>query len=131
MVIVYLLMALVGAAAAIFALQNVDPVVIRFLGWRIEGAPLAMVIMLSVLAGIVLTALIGLVQQWKLRSRIRQLEQRLAPGLRPARSRTHDPSSGTAIAEPVATGLASPDIFSVSSFRSISHKALGNLARVC
>ena len=78
MVIVYLLMALVGAAAAVFALQNVDPVVIRFLGWRIEGAPLAMVIMLSVLAGIVLTALIGLIQQWKLRSRIRQLEQRLA-----------------------------------------------------
>lgn len=78
MVLVYLLMALVGAAAAVFALQNVDPVVIRFLGWRIEGAPLAMVIMLSVLAGIVLTSLVGLVQQWKLRSRIRQLENRLA-----------------------------------------------------
>ena len=78
MVIVYFVMALVGAAAAVFALQNVDPVVIRFLGWRIEGAPLAMVIMVSVLAGIVLTALIGVIQQWKLRSRIRQLEQRLA-----------------------------------------------------
>jgi uncharacterized integral membrane protein len=78
MVIVYLLMALVGAAVAIFALQNIDPVVIRFLGWRVEGAPLAMVIMLSVLLGIVLTSLVGLVQQWKLRSRIRQLEARLA-----------------------------------------------------
>jgi uncharacterized integral membrane protein len=77
-VIVYLLMALIGAAAAIFALQNVDPVVIRFLMWRVEGAPLAMVIMLSVLAGVVFTALVGLVQQWRLRSRIRQLEQRLA-----------------------------------------------------
>ena len=78
MVLVYLLTALVGAAAAVFALQNVDPVVIRFLGWRIEGAPLAMVIMLSVLAGIVLTSLVGLVQQWRLRSRIRRLEHRLA-----------------------------------------------------
>jgi uncharacterized integral membrane protein len=75
---VYVLMALIGAAAAVFALQNVDPVVIRFLGWRIEGAPLALVIMLSVLAGIVLMSLIGLVQQWKLRSRIRHLENRLA-----------------------------------------------------
>ena len=83
MVIIYFLMALVGAAAAVFALQNVDPVVIRFLGWRIEGAPLAMVIMVSVLAGIVLTALIGLIQQWKLRSRIRQLEQRLAQASAP------------------------------------------------
>ena len=45
MVVVYFAMALVGAAAAVFALQNVDPVVIRFLGWRIEGAPLALVIM--------------------------------------------------------------------------------------
>lgn len=97
MVIVYLLMALVGAAAAIFALQNIDPVVIRFLGWRIEGAPLAMVIMLSVLAGIVLTALIGLIQQWKLRSRIRQLEQRVAhtsapPDLGPTTPRAEPPS---------------------------------------
>ena len=130
MVIVYLLMALVGAAAAVFALQNIDPVVIRFLGWRIEGAPLAMVIMLSVLAGIVLTALIGLVQQWKLRSRIRQLEQRLAQASGPRDPGPDDPSSGTAIAESV-TGLTSPRYSSVSSFRSIGHKALGNLARVC
>src|SRR5688500_10607944 len=78
MVIVYLVMALVGAAAAVFALQNVDLVVIRFLAWRIDGAPLALVIMVSVLAGVVLTALIALIQQWKLRSRIRQLEHRLA-----------------------------------------------------
>jgi uncharacterized integral membrane protein len=78
MVIIYLLMALVGAAAAVFALQNVDPVVIRFLGWRIEGTPLALVILLSVLAGVVFTAMVGIVQQWKLRSRIRHLEARLA-----------------------------------------------------
>jgi len=95
MAIIYFLMALVGAAAAVFALQNVDPVVIRFLGWRIEGAPLAMVIMVSVLAGIVLTALIGLIQQWKLRSRVRQLEQRLAHAAAP-----RDPGPTTPRAEP-------------------------------
>jgi uncharacterized integral membrane protein len=75
--ILYVVMALVGAAAAVFALQNIQPVVISFLGWRVEGAPLALVIMLSVLSGIVLMSLVGLVQQWKLRSRIRQLESRL------------------------------------------------------
>ena len=78
MVLVYLLTALIGAAAAVFALQNVDPVVIRFLGWRIEGAPLAMVIMLSVLGGVVITSLVGMVRQWRLRAKIRQLEHRLA-----------------------------------------------------
>ncbi len=78
MTAVYLLVAFVGAAVAIFALQNIDPVVIRFLGWRIEGAPLSIVIMLSTVVGIVLTSLVGVVRQWKLRSRIRQLENRLA-----------------------------------------------------
>jgi len=78
MVIVYILMVLVGAAGAIFALQNIDPVVIRFLFWRIEGAPLAMVIILSIAIGVVLASLVGIVQQLKLRSRIRKLEHSLA-----------------------------------------------------
>jgi uncharacterized integral membrane protein len=96
----YLVTALIGAAAAVFALQNVDPVVIRFLGWRIEGAPLAMVIMLSVLGGIVLTAAVGFVQQWRLRSRIRQLEQRLAQS--PERT-AHPPSLPTRPEPPAAS----------------------------
>ncbi len=78
MVIMYILMVLVGAAGAIFALQNIDPVVIRFLAWRIEGAPLAMVIILSIVIGMVLTSLVGIVQQWKLKSRIRELQNHLA-----------------------------------------------------
>ncbi len=78
MVIIYFLMALVGAAAAIFALQNVDPVVIRFLGWRVEGMPVALVILLSAFIGIVFAALSGFAQQWRLRSRVRQLESQVA-----------------------------------------------------
>lgn len=78
MLAVYVLMAVVGAAAAIFALQNIDPVVIRFLGWRVDGAPLSLVIMLSIAVGVVFTSLVGIVRQWKMRSRIRQLENRLA-----------------------------------------------------
>lgn len=77
MVIVYILMFLVGAAGAIFALQNIDPVVIRFLIWRIEGAPLAMVIILSIVIGVVLTSLVGIVQLWRLKSKTRQLERQL------------------------------------------------------
>lgn len=76
--IVYVLMILIGAAGAIFALQNIDPVVIRFLVWRLEGAPLAMVIILSIAIGVVFTSLVGLVQQLKLKFKIRQLESNLA-----------------------------------------------------
>jgi uncharacterized integral membrane protein len=78
MVFVYVLMALVGASAAIFAIQNLDPVVIRFLGWRVEGMPVALVILLSAFIGIVFTALSGFAQQWRLRARVRQLENQVA-----------------------------------------------------
>jgi putative membrane protein len=73
----YLLVALLGAAVALFAVQNNSSVVVRFLVWQIEE-PLSLVVLLSVLAGVVLTALLGVVRQWKLRARIRQLEARLA-----------------------------------------------------
>ena len=84
MTLAYLLMAFVGAACAVFALQNMDPVVIRFLGWRREGMPLALVILLSVLGGLVFASCMGILRYWKLRSRIRQLEARLAMQERPA-----------------------------------------------
>jgi len=84
MTLAYLLMALVGAACAIFALQNMDPVVIRFLGWRAEGIPLALVILLSALGGLIFASCAGLLRHWKLRSRVRQLEAQVAAGERPA-----------------------------------------------
>ena len=77
MTVVYLLVALIGAAIALFAIQNINPVVIRFLGWQIESA-LSLLVLLSIVIGIVLASLVGLVRHWKLRSRIRQLESRLA-----------------------------------------------------
>ena len=78
MLFVYVFMALVGAAAALFAVQNLDPVVIRFLVWRIEGMPLALVILVSAFVGVVFASLSGFAQQWRLRSRLRQLENHVA-----------------------------------------------------
>lgn len=83
MTLAYFLMALVGAACAVFALQNMDPVVIRFIGWRAEGIPLALVILLSALGGLIFASCAGLLRHWKLRSRIRQLESQLAAQERP------------------------------------------------
>lgn len=74
---VYGLIAAVAIAIAIFALQNPDPVTIRFLGWQIERAPLAAVILISGAVGAIIVSLIGFVQRWKLRSKIRQLETRV------------------------------------------------------
>ena len=77
MIMAYVLVALVGAAITLFAVQNNTPVVVRFIGWRIEE-PVSLVVLLSALAGVVLTALLGVVRHWRLRSRIRQLENQLA-----------------------------------------------------
>jgi uncharacterized integral membrane protein len=74
-VAVYVLLLLVGAATAIFTVQNTDPVVIRFIGWRVEGMPLALVILLSLLVGLFIGSTVGMIQQLRLRARIRQLER--------------------------------------------------------
>ena len=77
MIIIYLLMALLGSAATIFALQNRDPVEIWFLAWGVKGMPLALVILLSLLVGVVFTSLSGLVKVLQMRYRIRQLEHQV------------------------------------------------------
>ena len=77
MIVIYLLMALLGSAATIFALQNRDPVEIWFLAWGVKGMPLALVILLSLLVGVVFTSLSGLVKILKMRYRIRQLEHQV------------------------------------------------------
>jgi uncharacterized integral membrane protein len=77
MIVIYLLMALLGSAATIFALQNRDPVEIWFLAWGVKGMPLALVILLSLLVGVVFTSLSGLVKVLQMRYRIRQLEHQV------------------------------------------------------
>jgi uncharacterized integral membrane protein len=83
MTVAYILLVLVGAACAVFALQNMDPVVIRFVTWRVEGMPLGLVILLSILGGVIFASGVSLIRHWKQRSRIRQLEARLSAAERP------------------------------------------------
>ena len=78
MIVIYLLMAVLGSATTIFALQNRYPVEISFLTWSVQGMPLALVILLSLLLGIVFTSLSGLVKILKLKYRIRQLETQVS-----------------------------------------------------
>ena len=78
MIIIYLLMALLGSMATIFALQNREPVEIWFLTWSVQGMPLALVILLSLLLGTVFASLSGLVKILKLKYRVRQLEAQVS-----------------------------------------------------
>lgn len=78
MIFVYLLMAILGVAATLFAVQNRDPVAVSFLGWRTAGMPLSLVILLSALIGVVFASVSGFAQQIQLRLKIRHLEHRVA-----------------------------------------------------
>ena len=78
MIVIYLLMALLGSLATIFALQNRAPVDVWLLLWVVKEMPLALVILLSVLVGIVFASLSGLVKVTKLKFRVRQLENQVA-----------------------------------------------------
>jgi uncharacterized integral membrane protein len=79
----YILLGLVGAACAVFVLQNKDPVDIQFVTWHLTGMPLGLVILLSVFGGLIFASCLSLLRHWKLRSRIRQLEAQLAAVGRP------------------------------------------------
>ena len=65
-----------GAAVAIFAVQNVTPVEIRFFLWQVEG-PLAAVVLGAVGMGLVLALLLGLPDTILSRLRMRRLEHQV------------------------------------------------------
>ena len=75
--IAYLIVALLSAAATIFALQNVQPVSVRFLFWSIENVPLASAILVSLAAGVCLSGIPLTVERWRWRARAGSLETRL------------------------------------------------------
>jgi len=77
MVIVYLLVALLGGAASLFALQNPGPTEVTFLHWHSPRVSLSLLILGSAMVGVLLAALSGLAQQIRLHLRIRQLERRV------------------------------------------------------
>ena len=74
----YILVAVIASAITIFSLQNTTAVSLRFLFWSLPGTPLAMVILGSVAAGIVLVGFPFSMNRWRWRARARSLETQLA-----------------------------------------------------
>ncbi len=74
----YLVVALVAALVAVFALQNGDPTPVRFLAWTADGLPLAALILISLASGLVIAGVPLMIQRWSLRARLRAAERRVA-----------------------------------------------------
>lgn len=78
MAVGYAIVAFLAAALTIFVLQNTAPTAIRFLVWSVDATPMAAVILLSLAVGIVIAGVPLWIQRWRLRSRARALEFRVA-----------------------------------------------------
>lgn len=77
MAAVYLVVALLGGAIAVFALQNGTPATVRFFVWHLEGLPLAGLILGAFAAGLVIAGVPLSIQRWRARAQARRLEARI------------------------------------------------------
>lgn len=74
---------IVGALVIIFALQNITTISVVFLSWQFEGS-LALILVLALVAGMVISSLLSVPAQMKRRAQIlklksenRELEEKL------------------------------------------------------
>ena len=74
----YILVALISATVAVFALQNGQPTAFRFLGWSLDNVPLAGAILAALVAGLVVAGVPLALARWRWRSRNQSLEARCA-----------------------------------------------------
>jgi uncharacterized integral membrane protein len=78
MALAYLMVALIAAAVAVFALQNSAQTSVRFLMWAFDGLPVAAVALVSLGIGLVVAGLPLWIRSWRWRSQARSAEARAA-----------------------------------------------------
>ncbi len=74
----YLIVALLAAAVAVFALQNSAETRVQFLMWTLEGLPVAAVALVSLAIGLVVAGLPLWIRSWRWRSQARSAQARAA-----------------------------------------------------
>ena len=72
--IVILLVALV---LILLTVQNPNHVALQFLSWDAESVPLIVVILISLMAGIIMSSILSLLKQAKLKGKIRSLQREI------------------------------------------------------
>ena len=64
---------ILGVAMTIFALQNSVKVQVKFLWLKFEDVPLALILVISILIGVLITAVFAFIDKQRLRNKIRRL----------------------------------------------------------
>jgi uncharacterized integral membrane protein len=72
----YVLVAVVAVVVTVFALQNTDASTVRFLFWRIDTVPLAILVLAALAAGLLIAGLPLAIRLGVWRSRARSHEHR-------------------------------------------------------
>ena len=72
--IVILLVALV---LVLMTVQNPNPVSVQFLSWEAQQVPVIIIILISLLVGIIISSVLGLIKQSKLKDKIRRLQREI------------------------------------------------------
>lgn len=103
MIILFILGLVLGGIAVVFALQNVALVTVTFFSWHIEGS-LAMILILSIISGILITLLLllpGTIQTSLTLRRLKKETKKLEEELRKQKELTvfakHDIPTSEAI----------------------------------
>jgi uncharacterized integral membrane protein len=68
---------LVALALILMTVQNPNPVSVQFLSWQAQQVPVIIVIIISLLAGVIISTFLGLMKQSKLKDKIHRLEQEI------------------------------------------------------
>ena len=64
---------ILGVAMTIFTLQNSVKVEVKFLWLKFEDVPLALILVISILIGVTITAVFAFIDKQRLRNKIRRL----------------------------------------------------------
>ena len=99
MAAIYLVVAVLGALVAVFALQNGTPATVRFFVWTLAGVPLAGLILGAFVAGLLIAGVPLGIQRWLARAQARRLETRVR-SLEATTSRRDTPPAGPPDAAP-------------------------------
>lgn len=68
---------LVALVLILLTVQNPNPVPVQFLGWDTQQIPLVVIMLVSALAGMIVSALLGVIKHLKFRETIHRLEKEL------------------------------------------------------
>ena len=68
---------LVALVLVVMTVQNPNPVSVQFLSWEAQQVPVIIIILISLLAGVIISSVLGLIKQSKLKDKIRRLQREI------------------------------------------------------